>query len=201
MARTIAPDHDDKRRSILKAAAGVFATEGYDRASMNRVAEAAGISKANIYHYYDGKGALLFGLLDAYLSALRDRIAGLDLDGQPPRDRLLAITTELLLAYQGMDDEHQLQAAGIPVLPLKEQEVLKGYQRDLVAFMSAALEAASPETFAGDRARLRSATMSVFGMLNWFYMWNGGAGEAARRDYARLVTDLTLGGLEGLGGT
>ena len=198
MARTIAPDHDDKRRAILKAAAEVFATEGYDRASMNRVAEAAGISKANIYHYYGGKDALLFGLLDAYLSALRDRVTGLDLDGQPPRERLLRITTELLMAYRGMDHEHQLQTAGIPVLPEAEQEVLKGYQRDLVVFMADTLVAAAPEGFEEDRARLRSAVMSVFGMLNWFYMWNPGADEAARRDYARLVTDLTLGGLPAL---
>lgn len=198
MARTIAQDHDAKRRAILKAAAEVFATEGYDRASMNRVAAAAGISKANIYHYYEGKDALLFDLLDAYLSALRDRVAGLDLAGLSPRERLLAITTELLLAYRGMDHEHQLQAQGIPVLPAARQEVLKGYQRDLVGLMAETLKAAAPEAFGDDRRRLRAATMSVFGMLNWFYMWNAGAGAAERRDYARLVTDLTLGGLPAL---
>ena len=52
MVRTIAKDYDDKRRHILTVAAEVFAREGIARASMNEVARACGISKANIYHYY-----------------------------------------------------------------------------------------------------------------------------------------------------
>jgi AcrR family transcriptional regulator len=32
---------------------------------MSQLAAACGISKANIYHYYDGKEALLFDLLEA----------------------------------------------------------------------------------------------------------------------------------------
>jgi hypothetical protein len=40
--------------------------------------------------------------------------------------------------------------------------------------------------------------MSVFGMLNWYYMWNGGAAPQARDAYATLVADLTLRGLPGI---
>ena len=63
MARTIAKDHDAKRAHILKTAARVFAEEGFARASMNQLARACGISKANIYHYYDSKDALHFDIL------------------------------------------------------------------------------------------------------------------------------------------
>ena len=67
MARTIAKDHDQKREQILKSAAKVFADQGFDRASMNLLAKECGISKANIYHYYDSKDALLFDLLDSLI--------------------------------------------------------------------------------------------------------------------------------------
>ena len=60
MARTQAKDRGAKREAILEAAARVFASEGFDRASMAALAQDAGISKANIYHYYDSKDALLF---------------------------------------------------------------------------------------------------------------------------------------------
>jgi len=50
MARTQAKDHGAKREAILEAAARVFASEGFDRASMAALAQDAGISKANIYH-------------------------------------------------------------------------------------------------------------------------------------------------------
>jgi hypothetical protein len=40
--------------------------------------------------------------------------------------------------------------------------------------------------------------MSVFGMLNWYYMWNTGAGTKAREDYADLVSTLTVHGIRKL---
>ncbi|MFW8594341.1 TetR/AcrR family transcriptional regulator [Cribrihabitans neustonicus] len=198
MARTIAKDHDQKRAQILKSAAKVFADSGYDRASMTQLARECGISKANIYHYYDSKDAVLFGLLDSYLSALRDRVCGVVLDGYGPDERLRRIVAEILMAYQGADNEHQVQISAMGALPEDQQRLLRGYQRQMVQFMSDALAAAAPEAFARHPEKLRAATMSVFGMLNWYYMWNSGAGSAAREDYADLVANLTLNGLRGL---
>lgn len=194
MARTIAADHDAKRAAILKAAAHLFAREGYDRASMSALAKACGISKANIYHYWDGKEALLFDLLDSHLSDLRARILSVDLKPADPEASLRATVTEVLLAYEGMDDEHKLQASAIGALSADQQAVLRGYQRDMVRHVSAMIRAAAPGSLDVDPGRLRAVTMSVFGMLNWFYMWNAGADDAARRDYANLICDLTIHG-------
>ncbi|MEM7441197.1 MAG: helix-turn-helix domain-containing protein [Pseudomonadota bacterium] len=74
MARTIAKNYDEKRGLILDRAARLFADEGFDRASVNSVAQACDISKANIYHYYKSKDEILFDILDKYLSALQARI-------------------------------------------------------------------------------------------------------------------------------
>ncbi|KIC27650.1 MULTISPECIES: TetR/AcrR family transcriptional regulator [unclassified Leisingera] len=198
MARTIAKDHDEKRAQILKSAAKVFAESGYDRASMTQLARECGISKANIYHYYDSKDAVLYGLLDTYLCELRDRVCGVDLAGLGAEDRLRRIVSEIMLAYQGADHEHQVQLGAMGALPEEQQKHLRGYQREMVQFMSDALKDVAPEIFNGDAAKLRGATMSVFGMLNWYYMWNSGAGSKAREDYAGLVADLTLSGVKGL---
>ena len=198
MARTIAKDHDQKRDQILKAAAKIFATDGFDRASMAQLAKECGISKANISHYYDSKDALLFDILDSYLSALRDRICGIDLSGADPAERLGRIVAEVLQAYQGADHEHQVQVGAMSALPEEQQRQMRAYQRDMVRFVSDAIKATAPGVFEGDANKLRSATMSVFGMLNWYYMWNTGAGSQARDDYATLVTNLTLHGIRGI---
>ena len=197
MARTIAKDHDHKRSRILKSAAQVFAREGFDRASMSQLARECGISKDNIYHYYDSKDAILFDMLETYLRDLRDGICGLDMQGLDAPDQLRLAVREILLAYQGSDDEHRVQSTGLSALPNDQQALLRGYQRDLVVFLSDILALNAP-VLRNDKTRLRATTMSVFGMLNWFYMWNFGADEAARKDYATLVSDLTLEGLRGL---
>ncbi|WP_170357012.1 TetR/AcrR family transcriptional regulator [Ruegeria arenilitoris] len=198
MARTIAKDHDQKRAQILKSAARVFAREGFDRASMTQLARECGISKANIYHYYDSKDAILFDILETYLRELRDLICGLEMDGLSPPEKLHRVVAEILLAYQGVDDEHRVQTSGMSALPEDQQRLLRGYQRDMVNFLSGILSEVAPDVFEGDGAKLRSATMSVFGMLNWYYMWNSGADAQARRDYAALVSNLTLSGVKAL---
>ena len=47
-----------KRRQILDGARQVFLEKGFDSASMNDIAEAAGVSKGTLYVYFDSKEAL-----------------------------------------------------------------------------------------------------------------------------------------------
>ena len=195
MARTRAKDHDDKRRSILATAAEVFAQSGINGASMNDVARACGISKANIYHYYASKNDLVFDILDTYLAQLRDRVCGTDLAGLSAPEQLHSLTRACLLAYDGMDNEHKIQSEGIPLLAPRKQETLRAYQRDLVAIMSETLQRCAPGLVT-DPGKCRDITMSVFGMLNWYYMWNPRASVDQRLDYAKTVADLTLRGIQ-----
>jgi TetR/AcrR family transcriptional regulator len=49
--------------AILDAAVHLFSVHGYDGVSMRRIAEAAGVSKANIYHHFESKEALYFAIM------------------------------------------------------------------------------------------------------------------------------------------
>ena len=198
MVRTIAKDHDAKREKILIAAANVFAHCGVASASMAEVAKACGISKGNIYHYYDSKLAILFEILDNYLSRLRDRVIAIELEINDVQGSLEGLCAEILNAYEGMDDEHKIQTEGIPLLPEDEQTILKGYQRDMVHHLEAFLSAANEDLKSHPQA-LRAATMSVFGMLNWFYMWNTRNDADGRATYAKTVAAMTMGGVPRLG--
>lgn len=205
MPRSLARDHDDKRTRILTIAAQHFAAQGYAQSSMAQVSQACGISKANIYHYYPSKTALLFDILNTYLSDLRDRVCGLDEQGRgqgreqglAAAEHLYSLTLEILLAYEGMDPLHKIQTECLHLLPEDQQTILRGYQRDMIRPVSQTLLALAPEAFASDRERLHHTTMSIFGMLNWFYMWNAGADASARAAYARLVTEMVVGGVNG----
>jgi AcrR family transcriptional regulator len=56
--------------SVTDVAFAIFAERGFDAASMEDVARAAGITKASIYHHVSSKEALLARGLDRALSAL-----------------------------------------------------------------------------------------------------------------------------------
>ena len=65
MARGRAAGYDDQRELILARAAALFAQRGYPATSMNEVAQACGLSKATLYHYYRDKYALLVSIAEA----------------------------------------------------------------------------------------------------------------------------------------
>ena len=45
-----------------------------------------------------------------------------------------------------------------------------------------------------DRPLLMPVTMSLFGMMNWVYMWFRPNGPISREDYADIATTLMLEG-------
>lgn len=195
MARTIAKDHDEKRAALLKTAAGFFAENGYDRASMNELAKACGVSKALIYHYYQSKDALLFDILHSHLTELLESVEAVP-PASNPQTGLLALTQAILAAYRDADAEHKVQINALGALPEDSQRELRAIQRRLVAIMSDRIEATAPKLFASRPELLRPVAMSAFGMLNWFYMWHRDGGDLSREAYAGLATDLILGGLD-----
>ena len=194
MARPIAKDHDLKRGAILKAAARTFADEGFDRASMAGLARAAGISKSLIYHYYPSKEALLFDIHFTHLSALKGAVEGVE-GGQDAQADLRTVVHVILEAYRNADAEHKLQLEALGALPDAERKVLEALQRDLVKLVSEALAREAEGLFTAKPEALRPAAMSLFGMLNWVYMWHRPTGGISRAEYADMVTDLMLGGM------
>lgn len=198
MPRARAKDYDEKRDAMLHGAAIVFARDGYDRASMAQLAGALGVSKALLYHYYASKEALLFDILFNHLEALVESVDSADRPDAAPEARLEALVAALLEAYRDADAEHKVQIDALHLLPAPEQEQLKALERRLVAIFAAAIRAVNPPAFEG-RPLLKPVTMSLFGMLNWAYMWFDERGGLERRDYARLATRLLVSGVRDLG--
>ena len=189
MARGLARDHDEKRAALRKGAARYFAAHGFDRASMTGAAKSCGVSKALMYHYWPSKEELLFDILDDHLGCLLDVVQGARAGGM--RDLIAA----LLAAYADADAEHKLQLDALGVLPPDRKAPLIAHQRQLVALMSGAVAELAPSL---PPDRLRAATMTVFGILNWFYMWHRPGKGLERTDYAKLAGDFVIAGIKGI---
>ena len=69
--------------AIVKATARVLVEEGYDRASTNRIAQAAGVSIGSLYQYFPSKEALVAALVDNHLERMRE-VLDRALAGEPP---------------------------------------------------------------------------------------------------------------------
>lgn len=192
MARSRANDYDDKRQAILDRSAELFSAHGYDRASMNKIAEACGVSKANLYHYYKDKEGLLFDVIRFHLEELLEVVETADDPGAPPEARLRGLVAALLEAYRDADSQHNVQISSMRFLPHERQTELKRMERDLVTIFSSAVVGVAPH-LKGTKM-LTPVTMSLFGMVNWHYLWFRSTGSVSRAEYADLVTRLIVDG-------
>lgn len=71
------------RRKILDAALEVFSQHGYRGATLDQIAEHAGLSKPNILYYFDGKEAIHVSLLNKLMETWLDPLHEMDPNGDP----------------------------------------------------------------------------------------------------------------------
>ncbi|MDP3255307.1 MAG: TetR/AcrR family transcriptional regulator [Bosea sp. (in: a-proteobacteria)] len=62
--RRVAGADPEKRRQILDGAQAIFHAQGFDAASMNEIAAAAGVSKGTLYVYFEDKEHLFVALIE-----------------------------------------------------------------------------------------------------------------------------------------
>ena len=192
MARARAKDYDEKRLIILHRSAQLFAESGYVGTSMNTIADGCRVSKALLYHYYPDKEAILFDILSAHLEKLVAAVEQAGDETANPQARLKAVISTFLEQYRHADAEHQVQIASLRLLPKEKQQPLLAMERMLVDILAGALAVARPSV--SHKRVLKPLTMTVFGMLNWHYLWFREGGPMTRAQYADFVTRLVLGG-------
>ena len=196
MARPRASDHDDKRAALLDKAAELFASQGFDRTSMSEIAAALGVSKALFYHYYASKDALLFDIIKGHLLELVEAAEAANAQGDAPETRLLAVVSAILDCYRGADAQHKIQVNHLGQLGAAEQSELKRLERRLVELVSDVVADVNPNL---PRELVRPVTMSIFGALNWKYMWFRENGRMSHEDYAKLATRIFVAGVKAAG--
>ncbi|MDR3416036.1 MAG: TetR/AcrR family transcriptional regulator [Nevskia sp.] len=89
--------------ALLEATARILVKEGYDRASTNKVAQAAGVSIGSLYQYFPSKEALVAAVIDRHIQEMmelaRDALA---------RVRECAVETAVRELVKVMIDAHRV---------------------------------------------------------------------------------------------
>lgn len=88
------------RSLILEAALDVFSQHGYRGATLDQIAEAAGLSKPNILYYFDGKEEIHVTLLNQLMETWLDPLVTLDAGGDPLMEILGYVRRKLDMAHE-----------------------------------------------------------------------------------------------------
>ena len=178
---------------ILAHAAHLFARQGYAATSMNEVAEACGLAKASLYHYYRDKYSLLISIADTHVSRLRAVVMEVSEAGLAPRQELRELIRRFLAEYSDAKDAHRVLTEDVRFLKTADRGRVLGKERDVVAGFAHAIGRLRPQL---KRAALsKPLTMLLFGMINWMFTWMNAEGPLDYDAMAPVVADLFLGGI------
>ena len=193
MGRPRAADHADQRDRILLRATEAIAELGYGSASMAQLAQACGLSKAGLYHYFPSKDAILFESLDRYTKLLMDRLAEVRARRLEPRQELGEMVRTLMLQYRDSRAHHVALLNDVKSLEPAAREQIRAQERAVVDQLAETLERVAPGRF--DALTRKPATMALLGMINFTFAWLRPDGPMSHEQYAQLVIDLWERGL------
>lgn len=83
-----------RRREVVAQAAELFDRAGYHTTNVAALAEAAGLRKATLYHYFAGKDEILFLIHEEFIDLLLAK--ELRRRSLPPADALLEVMVDVL---------------------------------------------------------------------------------------------------------
>lgn len=177
--------NEARRLDILRAAARVFRRRGIAAAGMREIAEEAGLSPGNLYHYFSGKDEILLFCQERTLERMQ---AAVDAARGTPAERLRAV---LRAHVHCMLDELEGATAHLDVeaLPKKLRAAMierrDAYERAVRAIVADAMPR-------GDAALV---TRAMLGAVNWTARWYRPDGTQAPDEIADTLSDYLVRGL------
>lgn len=182
--------NEARRLDILRAAARVFRRRGIAAAGMREIAEEAGLSPGNLYHYFSGKDEILLfcqeRTLERMLAAVQDARG-------TAAERLRAV---LEAHVHSMLDELESATAHLDVEALPEEMrapmIAKrdAYERAIRGIVEEGVRAGE---FAPCAAAL--VTRAMLGAVNWTARWYRPEGPQTSAEIAAGLSDYLVKGL------
>jgi AcrR family transcriptional regulator len=185
--------YDRKLEFVLAAGARVMAREGYGMSTMRKVSREADMSLAGLYHYFASKEELLFLIqfhtFDSILERLTERLESVE----DPKHRLRVMVTNHLEHFLSRMNELKVCASDMETLTGEYHEQVRTLRQRYLKTALEIVEAIAKEV-GTSRVDPWLATLYLFGMLNWIYMWFPAAEDTSAETLANQVMVLFLEG-------
>ena len=187
--------YDEKLNALLSASSALFASKGFERATIRDVSQATGMSLAGLYYYFSSKEELLFLIQHRAFKSICEKLREIihqETDPQTCLQRMINMHFEYFIL--NMND---LKICS------REIESLEGTFYDKVAEKRKEyfdLTQSIFEKISGDSsADSRLAALYLFGTLNWIYQWYKPGRYPDAKELASQLSGIYLKGFPQMG--
>lgn len=168
----------ERRAQIVEGLRQAMAVHGYERASVQAVARAAGLSPGLVHYHFANKEEILLALVESLMAGVRARIdARLSVAGEQPRERLGAYLDAILAVGEGADPAAVATWALVGAEAVRLPEVGQIYERWLLELRREleVLLAAACRDEARSRRGIRALAVGVLSLVEGYFRIAAGA--------------------------
>ena len=187
--------YDQRQADILSFSAKVIAKEGYEKASIRRIAAEMGMSISALYYYFESKEELLFSIQYSSFMGLVEKLEQ-KLEGvEDPEQRLYLLIENHLDHFLSRINELIICSHEINTLTGEAYQVV--FKLRLRYFQTALkIIDALKEKHEGTVLQTSLAALNLFGMLNWIYMWYDPKKNPSAKEMAEEIYSLFFNGIK-----
>lgn len=191
------PATQQKLEHVLAEAAALIADRGFAGVSMRTVSRAVGVSLASLYHYFKNKEDLLYQIqFRTFASLLRTQEETAARPGSP-ETRFRRLLNGHLAFFASHPNELKVCTYELDSLRGEmfhtTEALRRRYYRLMASVVAELMTGGIPES--GESPESRHATLFVFGMLNWVFMWYDPGRHGPLEQIGEEMLALILNGL------
>jgi len=177
---------------VTRAAVGLFAMQGYANTSVQQIVEAAGVTKGAMYHYFESKDDLLFGIYDRLLSLQKSRLDERIAQGGPTDAMLEEICVDVLLtSIDEIEGGTVFFRSAHMLTPARQQEVTSRRREYHDAFAGVIAQGQAEGIYRTD-IPLAMLAAHFFSDVHYLSHWYSPAGPDNKTQVAQQLTELFL---------
>lgn len=190
------PDSDSpsspQRDAILRAAAQLFRTNGYDRTTVRELADAVGLQSGSLFHHFKSKDEILFGVMEQALELTRTAVIEAESRSKTPREKVANVLRAYLTALLAEEHRDYMTVLLYDFRSLSPDMArrVQLFRRQLAERVESALQEAAPE--GESRAAIHLKSQYIFGAMNWAVQWYKPQGAKSLQQLAEEFTELSL---------
>jgi AcrR family transcriptional regulator len=195
---TVEPTMTARRREVLDTASRLFHERGYQGTSMDEIADAVGLTKGSLYHYFSSKTQILAAIYEEAADLVVEHTTRVDASA-PVEDAIRSLVHSILeliaehrhhvtVYYQEMrwmrewlpaKDARRIQKKVQSYIDYVDSIVARGIKEGVLKPVDSHL-----------------AALALVGMASWAYQWYSPDGRLGPDAVADLFTDIYLRGME-----
>jgi AcrR family transcriptional regulator len=186
--------NSDRYNQVLDAALKAFASNGYERTSVNDIAVEAGLKKPSLYHYMESKEDLLQNIIVRSHTRLANSLKSL-----PAVDSALEMVRQVIYTHVlynlNFGEEAAVFQADFRMLSPERQEAIREMLHEYDRSLQALVEEAQRRHEVPADVNASLVVRWMMGGANYVVRWYRPRPSSKPEDIARLFADLSVAGL------